>query len=863
MRQRFIVSSRYTWLAGCIAMVCFSGQVHADKYSFDVAQLGDEGKNVDISLFEQGVQLPGVYHVDVMLNGKRVDSRDMVFHLAKNADGQPVLKTCLTRERLMHYGIKIDDYPGLFPVEKGKDEAEQCARLSAIPQATEDFQFYSQQLLLGIPQVALRPHFRGIAPQALWNDGIPAFLMNYQASVYRTEYRGGGVIGGSNSGIMLLEPGLNLGAWRFRNLTSWQKQGNAPGKWQTTYIYAERGLNNLKSRLTLGDRFTPSGVFDSVPFRGGMLGSDETMVPYSQRAFAPVIQGIARTQARIEVKQNDYVIYNTTVAPGPYALTDLPLGGSGGDLQVTVFESDGTRQVFSVPYTAPAIALRQGYLKYNLMGGQYRPANSTVDNAAVGQLTVMYGLPWNLTAYGGLQWAKYYQAGALGLGVSLGHFGALSVDGIQARGKKQHQETVRGQTWRVRYTKLFETTQTGFTLASYQYASSGYSSLSEVLETYRRKHDGDWGAAEWYFREAAARRKSRTSVTLSQSLGAWGAISLSGNRETYWNRALHQDSVSARYSGPSIKGVSWSVDWTQQARLRGYDQDNTQKAEQSVGLWVSMPLSNWVGGNTYATYQMQNNTGLATQHDMGLGGQSLNNQLSWDVREHMVPGSRYDNQDSSNLHLRYTGTYGEVSGGYGYSKFSRQMNAGIQGGMVIHQHGVTLGQRLGNAIALVEAPGVSGVSVGGWPGVNTDFRGYTTLGYLSPYQENIITLNPTTLPPDAEIQQTDMMVVPTGGAVIPAAFVTRVGGRAVITLTRPQGKQVPFGAVASATGQGAQQIGAGVVGDEGEVYISGLPEHGHLLVQWGDGQQQRCRVDYHLPEVRPASGVYALTAVCN
>ena len=95
-----------------------------------------------------------------------------------------------------------------------------------------------------------------------------------------------------------------------------------------------------------------------------MLGSDELMVPYSQREVAPVVRGIAR----VEVRQGGYVIYSTTVAPGPFALTDLS-AGSNGDLLVTVVETDGAPQVFTVPWTAPAIALREGYLKYNLMAG--------------------------------------------------------------------------------------------------------------------------------------------------------------------------------------------------------------------------------------------------------------------------------------------------------------------------------------------------------------------------------------------------------------------------------------------------------------------------------------------------------------
>ncbi|WNI88024.1 fimbria/pilus outer membrane usher protein [Citrobacter portucalensis] len=855
----------------------YSTGVQARYYNFDASQLGGAG-NVDISLLEQGAQLPGTYQVDVILNGERVDSREMVFHLEKDAEGKPFLQTCLTREQLVRYGIKVDNYPGLYPTIKngndsGVSRAAKCAQIAAIPQARETFQFNSQQLLLSVPQIALRPRYSGIAPQELWNDGIPAFLMNYQASAFRSEYRGSGTTSSTNSMNVQLEPGLNLGAWRFRNLTTWQKQGAQEGEWQTSYTYAERGLYGLKSRLTLGERFTPSDVFDSVPFRGGMIGSDDAMVPYSQREFAPIVQGTARTQARIEVKQSGYVIYNTTVAPGPFALTDLPVAGDNGDLQVTVFEADGTRQMFSVPYTTPAIALRQGYLKYNVMTGQYRSADSSVDKASVGQATVMYGLPWNLTAYSGGQWANHYQAGALGLGASLGVFGAVSVDGTLSRGQKRDQDMEQGQTWRVRYSKSFQSTNTGFTLASYQYASSGYNSLSEVLDSYR-SGDG-WYSQEswypgqgyqsyWYNNNSADKRKSRTSITLNQPLGEWGTLYFSGSRENYWNRSQKQNEVSARYSGPVIQGISWSVDWTQRKwDFYSYRGSGDNKTERSVNLWISVPLNRWLGGNTSVSYQVQNRTDQGTLHNVGLNGYAFDQRLYWDVNQQIGRGGTGSNQNSSDLNLRWNGTYGEVSGGYGYRKNGNQMNAGVQGGVVVHRNGVTAGQRLNNTTALIEAPGASGVSVINTTGVRTDFRGYTTRGNLNPYQENIISLNPVTLPSGVAIPQTDAKVVPTEGAIIQATFVTRAGGRAVITLTQANGKPVPFGAVASIVGQGDTQSGTGIVGDSGDVYMTGLPEKGQLQIQWGNGQQRHCRADYQLLESSETAGVSNLKASCR
>ena len=486
----------------------------------------------------------------------------MAFRTECDRDGSPYLKTCLTREMLARYGVKVEEYPGLFRQGDGGSgkEAEACADLSAIPGATETHQFAAQQLLLGIPQVALRPQFTGIAPEALWDDGISAFLLNWQANAYRSEYRGYGK-SVSDSFQATLEPGINVGPWRVRNLTTWNKSSGQPGEWESSYTRAERGLNGIKSRLTLGESYTPSDIFDSVSFRGVMLGSDENMVPYSQREFAPVVRGIARTQARIEVSQDGYLIHSLTVAPGAFALTDLPVTGSGGDLQVTVLESDGTTQVFTVPFTTPAIALREGYMKYNVTGGQYRSSDDAVEHTSLGQATLMYGLPWGLTVFGGVQGAEHYQSAALGLGWSLGSPGAVSVDGIHSRGQKKGREQESGGTWRVRYNKSFETTGTSFTAASFQYSSDGYYTLSDVLDTYRHHGSG-------YSYRFSEYRSRRTTLNLSQSMGSLGYVSLWGSRDEYRGGRGNRDSMGASYS-TTWKDVSLSVNWSRNRNAGG------------------------------------------------------------------------------------------------------------------------------------------------------------------------------------------------------------------------------------------------------------------------------------------------------
>ncbi|WP_129544792.1 fimbria/pilus outer membrane usher protein [Serratia sp. 1D1416] len=823
----------------------------ARSWSFDAAQLGQAGQDVDISVFNQGGQLPGTYLVDVMLNGERVDSREMVFHQETDAGGHPALKTCLTRPQLAGYGIRVEAYPALFP--KGTDG--ECAHLSAIPQASQELQFNSQQLLLSVPQVALTPAQKGIAPQQLWDDGAPVYLMNYQTNATRTETRRA-ARPGSEAYFARLDPGINLGAWRLRNMTTWRKTGRQPGKWQTADTWAERGLYGLKSRLTLGERYTSSDIFSSVPFRGAMLESDELMVPYNQRESAPVVRGIARTQARVEVRQGGYVIYTTTVAPGPFALTDLS-AGSNGDLQVTVVETDGAPQVFTVPWTAPAIALREGYLKYSLMTGQYRPDDRSVTPATVAQGTLMYGLPWGLTTYGGLQWAEHYRGASLGLGMQLGDLGALSVDGTRGQGDLPDGATESGQTWRLRYNKVLDTTGTGISLSSSRYSPAGEVSLGSVLSRWRDTPRGEQGSTRFHSR-SDRQREARHTLSLSQSLAGLGYINLTGSREEYRNGTARDELVTSLSS--VTRGIGWSLNWSQRRSPQYGDQHaRGYRREQEVSLWFNIPLAGWLGGGSYATYQMQSGSDGRVRHDVGLSGDGFDQQLRWNVRQQYQPGAANDNRYGGLMNLTWNGAYGVVDGGYSYSGDTRQMNAGLSGGVVVHEHGVTLGQPISGTTALVMAPGINGVGVNGSPGVKTDFRGYTTQSGLGAYQENLVELNPATLPADAELPQTGIKVVPTDGAVIPVRFPTRVGGRAVIALRQADGRAVPFGALVTLAGDERQ--GSGVVGGDGEVYMSGLAEKGELIAAWGDGR--RCRAAYRLPAQPGPAGVYRFSGVCR
>lgn len=100
-----------------------------------------------------------------------------------------------------------------------------------------------------------------------------------------------------------------------------------------------------------GDSTSGNDVFDSNSFRGIRLYSSDSMYPDSMQGYAPTVRGVAKTNARVVVRQNGYIVYQTYVPPGPFELTDINPQMTNGNLEVTVEEKDGSIQKYVQPYS--------------------------------------------------------------------------------------------------------------------------------------------------------------------------------------------------------------------------------------------------------------------------------------------------------------------------------------------------------------------------------------------------------------------------------------------------------------------------------------------------------------------------------
>src|SRR5690606_18348775 len=236
-----------------------------------------------------------------------------------------------------------------------------------IDQATLRYDSTRLRLNASIPQIAMLKGRRGYVDPALWDNGVSAAFINYQFNTNRNrdDY------GRWTFNNLGLRNGINLGAWRLRNESNYRTGTGQRSSFTSNRTYLQRDVTSLQGQLTLGEIYSDAHLFDSVRYRGIKLATDEAMRADSERGYAPIIRGVAETNATVEIRQNDYILYSTTVAPGPFEINDIYPTGSNGDLEITIIEADGRRRVSLQAFSSLPTMVREGQLNYSLSAGEF------------------------------------------------------------------------------------------------------------------------------------------------------------------------------------------------------------------------------------------------------------------------------------------------------------------------------------------------------------------------------------------------------------------------------------------------------------------------------------------------------------
>lgn len=820
-----------TFLAGCsmavLGALLLLGRVAAQPLPDWIAQEVEQLNQEDVMVPDGGV-ISGSYGMHLYVNNRLVDVLEIPF-AQKGTGAKRKLLPCLAETTLRNAGIWLYQ-PSTF--QSGERACLDLDRLRYIRYRTD---WDDRSLLLTVPQTYLDGQKLRQVEEGLWDDGIDNVFVNYAYSASQNAKK--------REQYLNIRPGINIGAWRYRNYSVWHKE-DGKQRWKSLNNTLSRNIRSLHSELVLGEVYSSATVFDAIQFRGVMLQSSEQMRPAAERTYVPAVSGVASTDARVTIRQNGQVVYQSSVPAGPFTIDDYSPASYGGNLHVTVQESDGSTNEFIVPFASVPILERKDGMKYSVAVGRYLDDGWDGARPNVGQAELVYGLSDYTTLYGGTQVSSDYRAAAMGVGVNLGRFGALSSGVKYARYDTRHEGTRSGKALVVDYAKGVTSTNTRLSLSVQQQLDKHYLNFKDAIS----------------FDRPADQERNRFGASVVQGLpDNLGAV----NADAVYQRfrsGRDIRSLSVGYTS-TYKGISYGL-YFRRYQDTGRDKTALASAERGrnsseVMFTVSIPLSRDGENGLRAGYTLNHNNDGVVDQSMRLDGDAYDKRLSWGVQQGV---GTHGVGNYGGVNAVYRGGFGEMNAAFSYARHNHStFSYGVTGAVTASEYGVVFSHPLSESNAMVVAPDAEGIHVLNGVNVRTDSDGLALVPGLSSYRNNTIRLDSRSLPQNVDVSRlshTDLY--PTKGALVVAPFHTIHGYKIMLIL---ENQDIPSGARAYLEGDLGQYF---TVGAFNQLYMVSPSPAGRLALFWMDNDDwQQCFVNFDISDTEVHNDIHLLKADCQ
>lgn len=803
--------------------LAFSDGADITEFNIDVLDV-KERDSLDLSRFSQaGYIMPGDYFLIVKVNGKMLQENSIHYRILSENDtlSQPLL----TEELVRQFGLKNAYYKNLIWEDDGG------VRFSSLPGMMVKTDSATSTLNISLPQIYLEYMNENWDPPARWDNGVNGLLLDYNVNAGTIrESRQSDRHSLTGSGTL----GANVGVWRLR--ADWQLEDLLSDRhyqsrglvWSRYYLY--RPLPEWRARLTIGENYLTSDLFDSFRFSGVTLASDVTMLPPTLRGYAPEVKGVAASNATVVISQQGRILYQTQVAPGPFSIQDLNSSVSG-TLDVEVREQDGRINRYQVSTATLPYLARPGTVRYNFSGGKaggrYRADNGPIFSAGEATWGVTNG--WSL--YGGALGSDNYQAVTMGIGRDLYQFGALSSDVTMSRSRFNNDPWLQGKSLRLSYAKIFEDYNSQVTFAGYRFSEESFYSMADYLAKLQ-SHNG------WH-----GNSKERYDISLNQRFPDMGISTyLTYTHQSYWDRAATDRlelSLNTYLNVGNLRNLSVSA--------RVYRQNNYSTSDNGIMLSLNLP---W-GDKGYMTY-----SGNKSRRDIS---QSVGYSGTAGADNYTVRSTVNRHHSELSGFWRHRGEQSDISvSATGNTASRTAVDFGMNGGLTLTSQGAALhgGSSNGGTRLMIDTDGTAGVPLqGNGSSASTNSQGLAVLTNVSSYTRTHAGIRLSQLGDQMEAADSMIQMTLTEGAIgyRKIDIVTGRKGLAVIRLS--DGKAPPFGAMVF-TAKGKR---AGIVDDDGVVWLSGMRPGEKMRVQWGSEQQ--CEIT--LPDNADVNDTSALLLPCE
>jgi outer membrane usher protein PapC len=593
------------------------------------------------------------------------------------------------------------------------------------------------------------------------------------------------------------------------------KDSSSSLQWTRYYLY--RALPSLQSKLTIGQDTMNSSVFDSFQFMGANLASDDSMIPPNVRGYAPEVNGVARTNAKVTISQQGRVLYETQVPAGPFSIQDLSDTVSG-KLDVKVEEQNGDVQNYQVNTANIPYLTRPGSVRYSLSAGRPTDWEQHSFGPGFGSGEFSWGVSNGWSLYSGMLISGDYRETGIGIGRDLLALGAISFDITHSWADLHEDGEKKGDSFRLSYSKRFDDYDSQITFAGYRFAEKDFMSMTEYLNASGDDSNYDGSDKQMY------------TVTFNKQFKDLGlSLNLSYSHQTYWDRPVNDNwniSLAKYFDVGSWKNLS--------VNLTGYKNNNEDSEDKGAYLSLTIPV-----GNNTLSYN-------------GAMGDSKSQSLGWygRVGDHdsyqLNAGTSQGTNGSVSGYYTHDGDMAEtsLSGSYQQDQYS-SVGLNVQGGLTVTANGAALHRvnTMGGTRLMVDTEGVSGVPVAGnGTPTRTNMFGKAVISDVNSYYRNTASIDVTKLGDDVEALHPVVQDTLTEGAIGYKKFEVMAGRKLMAVIRLADGTVPPFGATVL-----KDKRPAGIVGDDGEVWLAGVEPGKSMDVSWDDGVQCVINIPTQLP----------------
>ncbi|AZE86503.1 putative outer membrane usher protein YhcD [Pseudomonas orientalis] len=783
---------RPTLLVGVATLWSLPGVVPALELGegFDLAALTTHGIDPKVAdyfrtaaRFREGTQVVGL-----QVNGNPLGLVDAQF----DANGQ----LCFTPALLEKAGLVKPDRI----VRKGATADQACHDfLGAFPTTMVRLRPGNDEVALVVPTSSLREPQWEVGEFA---RGGAAALFNYDVQGFDSHSRSG-----NNRFVSAYtEAGFNLGDWIVRSRQLYVSDNGVTHN-EHLYAYAQRDIAALQSTFQAGQLSSNNPVFGGVQLSGVQFSPDgQSRVPAGSNNA--VVEGLAQSQSRIEVRQSGVLIHSTLVPEGPFRLTGLPLLNGTSDLEVSVIDVRGARRSFVVPAAsfAGAAPAAPGY--YFSLGKIREETHGEGSSPIVAMGSGTWGLGRDSSGgFGLLSTDEYWSAGGTLSSVffqrvSVGARHNLSRDSRNAVSGSRSSVSVSSPVFASIDLNLSATSQT-----------RGYREVVEAGRPFKAD-------------VLASRFKNQYTAGVTWVDPTLGAFSLGYTRGAQFDGQSSEHvfaswNKSFRYADVALIADS-QVGGTQARRDAARDRnrrDTVREDDLSLRLQVSVPLGGDRRVNSY----------ISRRGGQSRAGTALNERVNEYVNYEVgVERDLSAKEQSVRGQVDLTPRYTRVGLGASRDPLGTSYTGQLQGGVVAHAGGITFSPYTVQdtfGIASVGDIGSAKIDTPQGP-VWTDFTGQAVLPSLPAYTNSHIEVQTQSLPKRVDLKNGTRVLAAGRGSVNTVAFDVVKVRRMLVNATDDRGRPLPQGA--AVFGKGDRFL-TSVVG-EGTIFLNDVNDLQDLKV---------------------------------